>query len=1382
MEDLKALDFNNFMKKVLSQESVPDDNNLVNIIKEFYSLKLQNEELLKNPTKKIVRTIPDFVKMMNTDFNKDTNNGSPIKTNLPINFSEEANCLLINIRDFENKKNIQEIKINIEFQNVNLNKLANLEKELLLYGINSIKNKKISIQNIAFEEKRANKLESLKKDWKELKKTISKFTSQNSKLLTKIKKHNETKDKLYNNIINSNNSTEILNFENKLFLKNITDSSMGGEDKKKLIEYYITNNIIINKYNEINSLVTNSQHEFIGSVVYNNSNDIDENNIYITIRETDTNTIDIVDLEGKSSNVNKDNYSPIYDKVNNILPKIQNISDKIIINNSSLNITKTSPKESTLYTGKHPIIYKEHKNSYAIKDYYDLSDTGSDTSSFISQEIIQTPTFKLVNTFKELDPHIEYDSSKKIYIYPDINNSKVGEGIINALKEGLLVQEECGLNKTLNTIKDWRNKITSSYVNYYKNNGEVLPVVINGNCFASVYNYMKFYMNSNNPDKADEYKLDGVKGGKLNSFDIEELYSKINKKDTRSVDISEMFYYENDNELQIPNYLLEFLKATIAKFSQNGSLKSILLATKEYSIINALCDNSSTGEYEIFKILILARKIIRDGTELNIYSSFNLDLEMSKKVVKEIKNKKLTQFITIEADKLIVRQKQIKDDTINYTDFSYTGIDSDIFMVKVREITQAKLLKKYVSEVLEKVLYNVPSNGNCLFNSFALILYEKNIFDNLTGNLKKIFSTKVLTPTLEGVTINDRLHKKPILKYAALEIKKIVGEIIEFNLQKYKDFVSSLDIKKTDEEKVHYEIITSDGENILVVSDAVIDTHAPKKLREVYKSLRNLLNLVEYSTIYINIGDYIRYIKNNERTDGYFERGWGGEYELFILSSLFCVDIWSIPSNYEDVDVEKFQFTYKEFSKKCIIPDKYKQTCSNIEIVKLGHILNSHQHNNIINYMAIVDTSDFESELNEKIIEEEIYTTEYLFTLVDMGFSVESSRQALLVSKNNLDNAVNYLLKFAKQQAEILEGDDVFNIDFQTNNLEVVISGSNSYISDFHEGGVYFGNYDFLESAHDYIQWLFPNEEPSKNNHDIRCILKIKEKNILKKSELAKNNLIESFRTMFDFYGGILQVTYDERLETYSFSHRNNDTHLERIYNINNNNFHNCLRITRILIYLDIMEMFSLRDMFLKYLIESIFFWKESSRVIWSPKVINSIRNYWIPTISNPDQLQYFIDLFYIKSATKPDGVVATKETETSEDLVGGGNKITELNNTKVFEPIEDSYMQFPYNYNGKTYDVVYVIYNDSNLKQNTEILGFLHKSNKIIYDKNIKFGTKLDNILEEVHNKVCKKQLSLDKMQISQLDYKKDIENNNVYIEKKLVGRLLRNGKIRFN
>ena len=73
---------------------------------------------------------------------------------------------------------------------------------------------------------------------------------------------------------------------------------------------------------------------------------------------------------------------------------------------------------------------------------------------------------------------------------------------------------------------------------------------------------------------------------------------------------------------------------------------------------------------------------------------------------------------------------------------------------------------------------------------------------------------------------------------------------------------------------------------------------------------------------------------------------------------------------------------------------------------------------------------------------------------------------------------------------------------------------------------------------------------------------------------------------MFDFYGGILQVTYDERLETYSFSHRNNDTHLERIYNINNNNFHNCLRITRILIYLDIMEMFSLRDMFLKYLIE----------------------------------------------------------------------------------------------------------------------------------------------------------------------------------------------------
>jgi len=1381
MEGLETLDFNNFVKKVLSQGNSSVDNNVVNIIKEFYSLKLQNDELLKNPNKKILRTIPDFVKMAKADYNKETNKGSPVKTNLPIVFTEESRCLSINIRDFENKKDIMEVKINIDFQNINLNKLANLEKELLLYGINSIKNKKISIQNITLEEKRISKLESLKEDWKQLKDTISKFTIKNSKLLAKIKKLNEDNTKVHKNIISRYNSSELLNFENKLFLKNITNSSLDGGDKKKLIEYYITNNIIINKYNEINSLFDNSQHEFIGSVVYNNSSEIDSSNIYITLRETSTTMMDITDLNGKLMNVDKNDYTLIYDKINNILPKIQDISDKIIINNSSLNITKSVPKESILYKGKSPIIYKEPVNSYIIREYNDLSDTASDTDSFISQEILQIPIFKLVNTFKDLNSLIDSDSEEKIYIYPGINNSKTGGGLINALKDGILVKEECGPNKTLNSIKDWRNKITTSYINYYKNNGETLPIVVDGNCFSSVYNYMMFYLNSNNPDKADIYKLEGTKGGKLNSTDIEELYTKFNQKEEKLSDDSEMFFYEKDNDLQIPNYLLEFLKATIAKFSQSELLKTILVATNDYTIINAICDNSSAGEYEIFKIFILARKIIRNGTVLNVYSNFNLDLEMSKKVITSIKSKKLNQFITIKADKLITRQKQLKEDVVDYSDFSYPELDTDVFMMKVREISQAKLLKKYVTEVLGKILYNVPGNGNCMFYAFVLVLYEKGIFANLTGNLKKIFNKKILTPTLEGVTINDRLHNKPILKYAALEIKKIVGEIIEFNFQKYKEFSDSLDIEKTNEKKVYYELVTSGGENILVVTDEVIDSQAPKKLRNVYKSLRNLINFVEYSRVYSNMEDYITSIKNDVRMVGDFEKGWGGEYELFVLSSLFCVDIWSIPSNYEDIDLENFQFTYAEFSKNCIIPDKYKQSFSKIEIVKLGHILNSPQNNNIINYMAIVDNPYFESELSEKIITEEREEEEDLLTLVDMGFGIDSSRKALIVSKNNLEGAVNYLLKFAKQQAELVEGVDMFNIDFQTNNLEVVISGSKTYISDFHEDGVYFGNYEFLEEAHDYIQWLFPNEDSSSYSGDTRFILKTKEKKILKKSALAKNNLIESFKTMFDFYGGSLEITYDDRLDSPGFNYRNNEEHLDRIYNINNK-LHNCLRITRILTYLDLMEMFSLRDMFLNYLIESIFFWKASSRVIWKPQIFDSIRNYWIPSISDSEQLQYFIDVFNAKMSGREEAGTGTEEAETPSTFTGGSNKIKALSNTKVFESLEDSYMQFPYKYNDKIYDIVYVIYGDENLKQNTEILGFLHKSNKIIYDKNIKVGTNLDNILEEVHNKVCKKQLLLDKMQIEKLDYKKDIENNNVYIENKLIGRLLRNGKIRFN
>ena len=64
---------------------------------------------------------------------------------------------------------------------------------------------------------------------------------------------------------------------------------------------------------------------------------------------------------------------------------------------------------------------------------------------------------------------------------------------------------------------------------------------------------------------------------------------------------------------------------------------------------------------------------------------------MSKKVITSIKSKKLNQFITIKADKLITRQKQLKEDVVDYSDFSYPELDTDVFMMKVREISQAKL-------------------------------------------------------------------------------------------------------------------------------------------------------------------------------------------------------------------------------------------------------------------------------------------------------------------------------------------------------------------------------------------------------------------------------------------------------------------------------------------------------------------------------------------------------------------------------------------------------------------------------------------------------------------------------------------------------------------
>ncbi|CAF96845.1 unnamed protein product, partial [Tetraodon nigroviridis] len=112
---------------------------------------------------------------------------------------------------------------------------------------------------------------------------------------------------------------------------------------------------------------------------------------------------------------------------------------------------------------------------------------------------------------------------------------------------------------------------------------------------------------------------------------------------------------------------------------------------------------------------------------------------------------------------------------------------------------------------------------------------------------------------------------------------------------------------------------------------------------------------------------------------------------------------------------------------------------------------------------------------------------------------------------------------------------------------------SGIYIHTFHSD--WFERYHKLESVHTYIQWLFPLQEPGMNyrappltRQEIRAFLG---------SDLAKRNLLKSYKLMLDFYGIRLE---NERTGAVKRA----PNWAERFQNLNMNT-HNNLRITRIL-------------------------------------------------------------------------------------------------------------------------------------------------------------------------------------------------------------------------
>ncbi|XP_062420097.1 opioid growth factor receptor-like [Pungitius pungitius] len=108
-------------------------------------------------------------------------------------------------------------------------------------------------------------------------------------------------------------------------------------------------------------------------------------------------------------------------------------------------------------------------------------------------------------------------------------------------------------------------------------------------------------------------------------------------------------------------------------------------------------------------------------------------------------------------------------------------------------------------------------------------------------------------------------------------------------------------------------------------------------------------------------------------------------------------------------------------------------------------------------------------------------------------------------------------------------------------------------IDGFHQD--WYRDYDKLESVHSYIQWLFPLQEPGMNRDaSIMTTEEIKE---FLQSNIAKDNLLKSYKLMLDFYG--IELSDETTGEV-----RRACNWRDRFNNLNRRT-HNNLRITRIL-------------------------------------------------------------------------------------------------------------------------------------------------------------------------------------------------------------------------
>ena len=205
----------------------------------------------------------------------------------------------------------------------------------------------------------------------------------------------------------------------------------------------------------------------------------------------------------------------------------------------------------------------------------------------------------------------DYVASEKAYIYLDATDVPLGE-LVLPIGDG--AREVISKGYTIDIV-NWRRILSCKYI--FKNDlGHILPIIIDGIQFASVFHYLAYIRYAH-----DAFILSNHLGTHEFEFDNVKVDS-----------IEEWRVPTAKNTLEETS----LIKAFYAKGLQHPSFRECLIATADITLLNPLDYNLSNGRFEISRALIYVRTLLMSNSVLDSYSAKDTDLGIYSKIANSV--------------------------------------------------------------------------------------------------------------------------------------------------------------------------------------------------------------------------------------------------------------------------------------------------------------------------------------------------------------------------------------------------------------------------------------------------------------------------------------------------------------------------------------------------------------------------------------------------------------------------------------------------------------------------------------------------------------------------------------------------------------------------